>query len=140
MTGRARLFTLMARSEAMRLAQTGRAMAQAQADLTRAEAMDNRLRQLLDALPRGAGPLSVASLRDTGLMLTQLAAEAAQTATATAAARAHVADLRLTMAAQDQRRRRGEEAAQAARRTEADQAEARQEAARPAYRPTIQTS
>lgn len=134
MTGRARLFTLMARSEAMRLAQTGRAMAQAQADLTRAEAMDHRLRQLLDALPRSPGPVSVASLRDTGLMLTQLASEAAEIATATAAARAHVADLRQTMATQDQRRRRGEEAAQAARRTEADQAEARQEAARPAFR------
>jgi hypothetical protein len=74
----------------MRLAQTGRAMAQAQADLTRAEAMDNRLRQLLDALPRSPGPVSVASLRDTGLMLTQLAAEAAEIATAATAARARV--------------------------------------------------
>jgi hypothetical protein len=135
MTGRARLFTLMARAEAMRLAQTGRAMTQAQTELARAEAMDNRLRHLLDALPRAAGPVSVASLRDTGLMLTQLAAEAADHAAAASAARLRVADLRVSMAGHDQRRRRGEEAAQAARRTEAEQAEAKQDAARPTFRP-----
>jgi hypothetical protein len=52
LTTRARLFTLMARKEAVHLAALARAMGQARADLASAEALEMRLHRLM-ALVRG---------------------------------------------------------------------------------------
>lgn len=134
MTSRARLFALVARAEAMRLAALARTMGQAQADLARAEAMEGRLRQVLTGLPRTSGPVSVAMLRDTGLMVSQLAAEAAHQQGAAQTARAQIDTIRVRISSHDQRRRMAEEAAQTARLAEAEALEARLDASRPVLR------
>jgi len=134
MTTRARLFTLMARKEAVHLAALARAMGQARADLASAEALEMRLHRLMADLAPGPGPVPACMLRNTGLMLDRLGGETAQQQDQARRARAALDSLRGRMLTHEQRRRSGEEAAQAARLAEADLAEARIDAARPAPR------
>jgi chromosome segregation ATPase len=134
MTGRARLFTLVAQKEALTLATLARHMQQAQGDLQEAEAMLQRLHRLMDELSLCAGVTPVAALQNRGMMLARLAAEVVRLQDRASHARIRIADLRVKMIAHDQRRRSGTEAALAAKQAEADLAEARLDAGRPAPR------
>lgn len=128
MTGRARVFALLARAEVVRLADLGRAMGQAQGDLARAEAMEGRLRQAVQGLQRVGGTVTAASLRDSGLMITRLAAEAALQEAAAGAAQERIAAIRTRMVCHDLRHRNASEAARNARLAEAGSVQDRREA------------
>lgn len=129
MTGRARLFQLIARREAAATARAGRASAEAR---LRGEALrqsEARLQHLLAGMEPG-GTLSAASLRDSSRLALDLAREADSLRARALAAEAEAEARRAEMQRHDLRRSLTEEAARAARRQAEEDAEARAEAAR----------
>lgn len=131
MTSRARIFDLYSRREAARVAGLGRAVSQAVAERAEAEAKGARLHQLVRDIQTGSGPSLAATLRASGLLATSLAEEAVRQVQRAEHAATEAAKLRLTMGLHDRRRLFGEQAADLARKAEAEEREAREQASRP---------
>jgi hypothetical protein len=131
MTSRARLYDLYSRREAARVAGLGRALSQAVAERAEAEAKGARLQQLVRDIQAGSGPSLAATLRASGLLATSLAEEAHRQDLCAENAGMEATRLRQTMGLHDRRRLFGEQAADLARKAEAEEREAREQANRP---------
>lgn len=127
---RASVFGLYARREAARGATAGRALAAARAQETEASHMADRLQRLLGDIAAPRGEVAAAGLRDAGLLVATLAAEAARHEARALAQAPEIARLRALVGQHEQRRSFGERAAEAVRAAEAADLEARADAAR----------
>ena len=134
MTSRAKLYDLYARRESARVAGLGRSVSQAMTESAEAEAKGERLRQLARDIQIAAGPSLAATLRASGLLASGLAEEADRQGMRAETAGNEAARLRVTLGLHDRRRLFGEKAAELARKTEAEAAEARELATRPPLR------
>lgn len=131
MTSRARVFDLYARREAARVAGLGRAVSQAMAERAEAEAKGARLHQLVRDIQTVPGPSLAATLRASGLLATSLAEEADRQGQRAQNAGTEAERLRLTLGLHDRRRLFADQAASLARKAEAEEREAREQASRP---------
>jgi len=123
-----------ARRESARVAGLGRAVSQAAYESANAEATGARLRRMAQDVQTGTGPMLAANLRASGLLATGLVEEAERQGQKAENAGNEAARLRLTMGLHDRRRLFGENAANSVRMAEAEDAEAREMAARPVVR------
>ena len=128
MSGRARLFALVAQREAMARAALGPALRQAASDQQTARAMVARLQHLIAEIGPGTGVHSVDVLQNRGLLLARLLSECAAQEDRARLAQDRAAHLRAQLVAHDQRHRSSAEAARVAHLAEVAQAEERREA------------
>lgn len=133
---RARLFELMSRREAARLAGLSRDRVAVMGQVQQAEALNQRLGRMMDELAPRQGVTAAATLRDAGLLAAGLAAEADRQQVRIEQARHEAERLRLLIGQHDQRRRLSADAATAARAEAAAEAETRAGALTPARRNT----
>lgn len=131
---RARIFELMSRREAARLAALSRDHAAVLGQVRQAEALSQRLSRMMDDLAPRQGVTAAATLRDAGLLAAGLAAEADRQQGRIEQARHEAERLRLLIGQHDQRRRLSADAATAARAEAAAEGEARAAALTPVRR------
>nr|WP_111299254.1 hypothetical protein [Paracoccus saliphilus] len=133
---RARLFELISRREAARLAGLSRDRAAVLGQAQQAEVLSQRLSRMMDELAPRQGVTAAATLRDAGLLAASLAAEADRQQGRIEQARQEAERLRLLIGQHDHRRRLSADAASAARVDAAAEAETRAATLAPARRNT----
>lgn len=131
MTQRSRIFTLMAQREASELASARRAFAHVVQEYQAAESMSDRLTALMDQKREQIqGSHSVADLRQNRHMSAQLAAEVDRNRQRAAQMQAEIAAAQIELNRKKHRKQTLDDAAQAARKAEAEEREQRREAMR----------